>query len=62
MYVFFLVSGKVPFECLGAYCVSKHGIEAYTDVLRLEMRKWGVIVSLVQPSGYNTGKDVTVKC
>ena len=45
----------MPFESLGAYCVSKHGIEAYTDVLRLEMKKWGVKVSLVQPSGYKTG-------
>ncbi len=51
----FLSLGKVPIENLGAYCVSKHGVEAYSNVLRLELGKWGIKVSVVQPSGYNTG-------
>lgn len=50
------LAGKVPMEVYGAYTISKHSVEAYSDVLRLEMQKWGVKVCIVQPSGYNTSK------
>ena len=50
-----LCAGKIPFEGFGAYAVSKHGIEAYSDVLRLEMRKWDVHVAMIEPSGFLTG-------
>ena len=53
------LTGKVGFEGFGAYCASKFGIEGYSDVLRLEMRKWGVAVSVIQPSGYQTGALTT---
>ena len=42
-------------EGLGAYSISKHAMVAYTNTLRLEMKKWGVSVSLVEPMGFNTG-------
>ena len=48
------VTAKLPLEGFGAYCVSNSGVEAYSDVLRLEMKKWGVYVSVVEPSGYST--------
>lgn len=39
----------------GAYGISKHGLVAFSDTLRQEMRKWEVKVSLIEPSGYATG-------
>jgi NAD(P)-dependent dehydrogenase (short-subunit alcohol dehydrogenase family) len=48
--------GKVAFEGIGAYCMSKSAIESFTDVLRLEMRKWKVKVCAIEPSGYITGR------
>lgn len=51
-----MFAGKVAFEGFGAYCVTKHAIEAYSDVLRMEMKKWEVKVSVIEPAGYKTGK------
>ncbi|CAH1787935.1 unnamed protein product [Owenia fusiformis] len=48
------LAGKVPTELYGAYSVAKHGIEAFSDVLRMEMKKWNVKVSVIQPSGFLT--------
>jgi len=39
----------------GAYSVSKHGLVAFSDTLRQEMKKWGVHVALVEPTGFSTG-------
>jgi len=47
--------GRISMEGLGAYSISKHAMVAYTNTLRLEMKKWGVRVSLVEPMGFNTG-------
>lgn len=35
-----------------SYCVSKYGVEAFTDCLRYEMKPWGVKVSLVEPGNF----------
>lgn len=43
----------IPF--LGAYCASKHAVEAITDALRLELQPRGIQVSVVQPAIVNTG-------
>ena len=43
----------IPF--LGAYCASKHAVEAITDAMRIELLPRGVRVSLVQPAIVNTG-------
>ena len=50
--------GSIPMESAGAYCVSKHGIEAYANVLRKEMKKWDVHVSIIQPAGFKTGDTI----
>ncbi|KAK6190515.1 hypothetical protein SNE40_002370 [Patella caerulea] len=47
--------GRVTLEGNGAYCMSKHALVAYTDTLRQEMRKWGVQVALIEPTGFYTG-------
>jgi NAD(P)-dependent dehydrogenase (short-subunit alcohol dehydrogenase family) len=48
------VSGIVSTPLYGPYSMSKHAIEAYTDSLALEMAKFGVGVSVVDPGGYRT--------
>ncbi|KAK4807285.1 hypothetical protein QYF61_006346 [Mycteria americana] len=39
----------------GGYCISKFGVEAFSDTLRREMRPFGVRVSIVEPGGFRTG-------
>ncbi|XP_041835219.1 D-beta-hydroxybutyrate dehydrogenase, mitochondrial [Melanotaenia boesemani] len=60
------------FHCLnmGAYSVSKRGLEAFADCLRVEMASFGVKVSIIQPGNFagatnimkmNTGLDTWEK-
>ncbi|NXW25479.1 RDH16 dehydrogenase, partial [Circaetus pectoralis] len=46
--------GRVSFFG-GGYCISKHGVEAFSDSLRHEMRPFGVQVSIMKPGGFWTG-------
>jgi NAD(P)-dependent dehydrogenase (short-subunit alcohol dehydrogenase family) len=48
------ISGILSGQFLGPYSMSKHGVEAFTDSLALEMRKFGVSVSVVEPGNYNS--------
>ncbi|NXJ99270.1 RDH16 dehydrogenase, partial [Corythaixoides concolor] len=41
----------------GGYCISKYGVEAFSDALRREMRPFGVKVSIIEPGGFRT--DIT---
>ncbi|XP_019943001.2 D-beta-hydroxybutyrate dehydrogenase, mitochondrial [Paralichthys olivaceus] len=34
------------------YCVSKYGVEAFSDCLRYEMKTWGVKVSIIEPGNF----------
>ena len=43
------VSGFIVMPGLGPYCMSKHGMEAFSDALRRELRPWGIQVSLLEP-------------
>ncbi|NXL77134.1 RDH16 dehydrogenase, partial [Leptocoma aspasia] len=48
------VMGRVsPFG--GGYCISKYGVEAFSDSLRRELRPFGVQVSIIEPGGFQTG-------
>ncbi|NXS49541.1 RDH16 dehydrogenase, partial [Balaeniceps rex] len=38
----------------GGYCISKFGVEAFSDSLRLEMRSFGVKVSVIEPGYFRT--------
>jgi NAD(P)-dependent dehydrogenase (short-subunit alcohol dehydrogenase family) len=38
----------------GAYCMSKHAVEAYTDALALELGPLGVQVSVIDPGNYRS--------
>ncbi len=48
------ISGILSGGFLGAYSMSKHGVEAYTDALAAEMEVFGVAVSAVEPGNYRS--------
>ena len=41
-----------------AYNTTKHALESFADTLRLEMRKFGVKVALVEPGRYGTATAI----
>jgi NAD(P)-dependent dehydrogenase (short-subunit alcohol dehydrogenase family) len=43
----------VPFQ--GFYCASKYALEALTESLRMEVKPYGVQVTLVEPGDFRTG-------
>lgn len=48
------ISGILSGFLIGPYSMSKHAVEAYTDSLALEMEKFGVAVSVVEPGNFNS--------
>lgn len=49
------VAGKLVIPGLGAYHVTKFGIEAMSDALRLELKRFGIPVAIVEPAKIATG-------
>jgi len=43
------IAGRSALPFLGAYAASKHALEAATDALRVELRPFGITVSIVEP-------------
>lgn len=48
------LSGRVATPLTGAYNASKFALEAAADAFRLELRPWGIGVSLVEPAQVDT--------
>jgi NAD(P)-dependent dehydrogenase (short-subunit alcohol dehydrogenase family) len=48
------ISGILSGVLSGPYSMSKHAVEAYTDSLAAEMRKFDVQVSVIEPGNYNS--------
>jgi NAD(P)-dependent dehydrogenase (short-subunit alcohol dehydrogenase family) len=48
------IAGKSALPFLGPYAASKHALEAIADTLRVELRPFGVAVSLVEPGTIKT--------
>lgn len=48
------ISGRLAVPYLGPYAASKHALEAITDALRVELRRWGIRVSIVEPVSIKT--------
>lgn len=48
------IGGKMSTPFLGAYHISKYGMEALSDSLRQELRPWHIGVSLVEPGAIAT--------
>lgn len=51
------ISGRVTFPLLGWYQAAKHGLEAVSDALRMEVASAGVAVVLVEPGGFPGGGE-----
>jgi len=47
------IAGRVGLPTEPAYCPSKYGVEAYSDVLRRDMIPWGVTVHIIEPGIFN---------
>ena len=43
------ISGLMATPMVGAYSASKFALEAVADALRMELKEWGIAVSLVEP-------------
>jgi NAD(P)-dependent dehydrogenase (short-subunit alcohol dehydrogenase family) len=48
------IGGRVALPLLGAYAMSKFGLEAFSDSLRRELRHQGVDVIVIEPGGVKT--------
>jgi NAD(P)-dependent dehydrogenase (short-subunit alcohol dehydrogenase family) len=48
------VSGRVSVPVLTPYTASKFALEAIADGLRLELRRWGIAVVLIEPGSIDT--------
>ena len=48
------ISGVVTWGLGGPYTMSKHAIEAFSDVLAAELAGFGVLVSLIDPGNYQS--------
>jgi NAD(P)-dependent dehydrogenase (short-subunit alcohol dehydrogenase family) len=48
------ISGILSGPLFGPYSMSKHAIEAYADALSVEMARFGVKVSLIEPGNYRS--------
>ncbi len=48
------LAGKVTVPFAGAYCASKHALEAISDALRVELAPWKIRVVVVEPGPIQT--------
>lgn len=48
------MGGRISTPELVPYCISKHGVEAFSNALRRSLIPFGCHVSIVEPSGYRT--------
>jgi NAD(P)-dependent dehydrogenase (short-subunit alcohol dehydrogenase family) len=48
------LGGRVAQPMVAPYCGSKHALEALHDALRVELRPWGIGVSLLEPGAVKT--------
>jgi NAD(P)-dependent dehydrogenase (short-subunit alcohol dehydrogenase family) len=48
------IGGRSALPFLGPYAASKHALEAFADVLRVELRPWGIAVAIVEPASVKT--------
>ncbi len=55
------ISGINTSRFSGQYSMSKHAVEAYTDALAIEMAKFDVQVSIIEPGNYDSEIGITAK-
>ena len=54
-------SGRLSTPGAAAYCISKYGVEAFSDSLRIEMRHFEVTVHIIEPGNFRTNITSTDK-
>ena len=52
------IQGKFTWPCAAAYNASKYSIECMSDTLRMEMRKFGVKVAIIEPAMFGGNTDI----
>ena len=55
------ILGRLSTFWWGPYCMTKHALEAFTDVLRLEMNQFNVKVCAIEPGNYMAGTRIMGK-
>lgn len=55
------IAGITSGPLLGPYSMSKYAMEAYTDALYAEMKKFNVKVSIVEPGNYNSNVLINMR-
>lgn len=48
------IAGRATMPLIGPYSASKFALEALTDALRLELKPWGIRVSIIEPGAVAT--------
>lgn len=48
------IGGRVAQPFVAPYVASKHALEAISDALRIELRPWGIQVTLIEPGAVST--------
>lgn len=48
------ISGLISYPLGGPYCASKFAVEALSDCFRMELKEWGIHVSIVEPGSIAT--------
>ncbi|XP_022792972.1 retinol dehydrogenase 7-like [Stylophora pistillata] len=46
--------GRVSLPHVSSYCITKYGVQAFSDALRREMNPWGILVSIIEPGLFKT--------
>ncbi|MDH5402885.1 MAG: SDR family NAD(P)-dependent oxidoreductase [Candidatus Heimdallarchaeota archaeon] len=49
------LSGTIPTKLIGSYSISKFAVEAFTDILYFEVRKFGVTCVTIKPGDVQSG-------
>ncbi|XP_078266458.1 D-beta-hydroxybutyrate dehydrogenase, mitochondrial-like [Rhinoraja longicauda] len=53
--------GRIGIAGQSAYCISNYGMEALSDCLRYEQRRWGVKVSIIEPGNAIAATDILTR-
>jgi NAD(P)-dependent dehydrogenase (short-subunit alcohol dehydrogenase family) len=48
------LAGRIPLPFQGFYSATKFAVEAYTEALRMEVRPFGISVSMIEPGDFAT--------
>ncbi len=57
------IKGQVSTPFGAGYGITKFGAETFSDILRLELKKWGISVSIIEPCNFGGATNcIDVSC